>query len=401
MITSKKKLLICISDYPFPARKNGISIRYYPIIEHVSTIFDIHLMAITDGRVSEDQLQDAYKFCSKVSVYTKRSHPTSTIKKILLRAGSLIPGRLPFKYVRYDQKHLEEFIKTETQGVIYDVALCVLLDNLHLVKKNISAKRYSLDLIDSPYSTFIRTMGKSPLKKIDAYILRCWERRALKKVDYACYISPLDRLLGSGSDNESIGVIPNGLFLSDHTQERKHFGGKCLGYLGHMGYPPNITAANRLYRIYDKIYKEVSDLKLIIIGRDPSDEIKELHIRNNNVLVTGSVDNIWPYINSIDIFVFPMEIGSGQQNKLLEAMAAGIPVISSKLGNSGIGAAHNHQIVIADSDEEFITAIKHLLANEQTRKEIGKEGKKFVDSNYYWPSIFDKIEATLLRSDNL
>lgn len=364
-------------------------------------MFDVHLLAITDATVSDDQLQYAQQLCGKISIYAKQKKPTSLIKKFLLRIGSLIPGRLPFKYVRYDRIEIENFIKTETKGVTYDVALCVLLDHLHLIKKLVSERRYTLDLIDSPYSTFIRSMEKTLVNNIDAYILRYWERKSLKLVDYACYISPLDRLIGSGTNSENIGLVPNGLFLQDHIEEKLYFGGKCLGYLGHMGYPPNITAALRLYRIYEKIIKTIPDLKLIIIGRNPSHEIIQLAESNNNVYVTGSVDNIWPYINGIDLFVFPMEIGSGQQNKLLEAMAAGRPVVSTSLGNSGIGAKHNEQIFIADTDEAIENSIIQLLSNDKKRDELAQQGQLFVHNNYYWPSIFRKVDASLLHTDSI
>lgn len=399
---SKKKLLICMTDYPFPARKNGISIRYYPIIEHAAKTFDIHLIAFTEGAVSDEQLMLAQPFCERISIYARKRESVSLFSKIKARLWSLLPGNLPYKFVRYDKKNIVDFLKKETGSFTYEVALCVLIDHLHLIKENVQAKRYTLDVIDSPYSTFLRSMKRSITNLIDAHVLERWERDALDSVDFACYISPLDRQIGAGKsqDDDKVGIIPNGLFMQDYSSERNPDFGKSIGYLGHMGYSPNIKAALRLFDIFRNNQANLSDAKLIIIGRDPAPEIMEL-ANNPRVIVTGTVENIWPYINSINVFVFPMEIGSGQQNKLLEAMAAGIPVISTGLGNSGIGAIHNQQIIIANTDEDIANAIGSIINDENRQSEIGQAGKRFVQERYSWPSILTRIDETLLNIKNI
>jgi polysaccharide biosynthesis protein PslH len=161
-----------------------------------------------------------------------------------------------------------------------------------------------------------------------------------------------------------------------------------------MGYPPNIRAAKRLFKILKLAQKSIPELMLVIVGRDPSAEILELE-NDSSVLVTGSVDNIWPYVKAIDLMVFPMETGSGQQNKLLESMAVGKPVISSALGNSGVGATHGKNIIIADSDEEFAQAICTLTQNPEQKEDLGAQAEQFVHSKYSWPSIFKQLEKSI------
>lgn len=396
---NKKSLFVCMSDLPFPARKNGISIRYYPILEHAAQKFDIHLLVIANESIDKEDLAEAKKFCKKISVYVRKPQPVKLGTKLVKRMASLFPFTTPFEKIYYDEKEIAHYIAKETNNIIYDTALCVLITHLHLVQQLVKAKCYSLDVIDSPYSTSIRNCGNSPLKVYDAVLMKQWERRAIKSVDYACYISPLDRKLGAGENinNDKVGVIPNGIFLDDFSQEKLNFNGKTIGYLGHMGYPPNIKAALRLYKIFVSISKEIPDIKLVIIGRTPAPEIVAL-AKNKNVLVTGTVDNIWQYIHGIDIFVFPMEIGSGQQNKLLEVMQAGKAVISTSLGNSGIGAHHTTEILIANSDEEIAASIIELAEDEKKCCALGENGHTFIKNKYSWPSIFKTIDNTLLAN---
>lgn len=398
-MTDKKNLLVCMPDFPFPARKNGISIRYYPILEHAAEKFNIHLLIIAEGNVGEDGVQQAKVFCDRVSIYVRKPHRVSKFRKFLTRLKAFIPYTLPFDMIRYDEQLIANFIECETQGTTYDNALCVLLPYQHLVKKFVHAKRHSLDLIDSPYSTSLRTRGNSLVRAYDATMMKLWERKALHTVDYACYVSPLDRKLGAGvsADDSKIGVIPNGLFLQDFRDEKVDYGCKTIGYLGHMGYPPNIRAALRLYTIFKAHHDELANTKLVIIGRDPAPEILAL-AKDPNVVITGTVENIWPYINGVDVFAFPMEIGSGQQNKLLEAMGAGKPVISSALGNSGIGATDRHEIIEVNSDQGIGDALVLLVNAPEQAEKIGAAAKAFIDRTYSWPSIFVKVDAQLLNT---
>lgn len=399
---TKKKLLLCMPDLPFPARKNGISIRYYPIIMRAREHFDIHLLVVANnGAASEtdiEGLNEAKSLCSEVSLYCRKPTKVSLGKKIFTRITSLIPTRTPFPEVRYDEEEIASFIARSTKAKTYDVALCVLIPYQPLIKEIVSAKFYSLDVIDSPYSTSVRKTEYSLIKKYDSWLVKIWERRIIRSVDRASYISPLDRTLGAGlpADSQKVIVIPNGIFLQDYTEEKVDFGCNTIGYLGHMGYPPNIKAALRLHRIFQSRKHEMPNTKLVIIGRDPAQEIRALG-QEKDVIVTGTVDNIWPYINGVDIFSFPMEIGSGQQNKLLEAMGAGKLVISSSLGNSGIGAKHQHEIIVANTDKEVGDALVSYLQRRVSIQDIGNKAQHFIYQHYSWDAIFNKIDHHLLN----
>lgn len=398
MEAAKKKLLVCMPDFPFPARKNGISIRYFPILEHAAKSFDIHLLTVVEGNVSDEFITEAKKLCSQVSIYVRKPKKVSLLTKLVSRLRALIPGNTPFSYFQYDKPEIAHFIAEQTHNNHYDVALSVLVNYQGLIKSLVKASRYTMDVIDSPYSTRLRTQGTSLLSRYDGWMIKQWERRALASVDYACYISPLDRAIGAGThvNEKHIGIIPNGLFINDHSDEKINFNCNTIGYLGHMGYPPNICAALRLYKIFSTNKHQLHNTKLVIIGRDPAEEIKQLK-SDPDVIVTGTVDNIWPYINGVDTFVFPMEIGSGQQNKLLEAMGAGRPVISSTLGNSGIGARHNEEIIEANNDSDIANAIITLSSDKDLAQRISLSAKQFINTRYSWPAIYKQLDSTLLK----
>jgi glycosyltransferase involved in cell wall biosynthesis len=395
-MTSKPSLLVFIGDLPFPARKNGISIRYFPILEKASKEYDIDLICVCDYPIEEIDIVEAKKYCKRVAIFTRKHKKASFIKKITSRAKSLLPLALPYNLLHHDERDIELFLIDQVKDRVFDNALCVLLKFHHLFNKHVKATKKSLDLIDSPYATDSRkNSGGNLLNNIDLFQLKQWEKRQIKKSHVSSYISPLDRdICWKNTPTSFISIIPNGLYLSDRTDEKISKTRFTIGYLGHMGYPPNIKAALRLKDIFLTYKDKFPDSQLMIIGRDPAPEI--LAIQSDDVVVTGTVDNIWPYINSTDVFCFPMEIGSGQQNKLLEAMAAGVPVVSSPLGNSGVGAVDNESIILGDTDQQLAEAISILYQSDTHSKFIGDNGKLFVSKQYDWDNIYMSFKTWML-----
>lgn len=398
-MANKPTLLACLPDFPFPARKNGVSIRYAPILTYLSRFYDIDLICITDGKPSEAERQLAQNLFNTINIYV-RKRPTVPLTTKLLRWAStlnFLTAKTPFSYLCYDDTNIESFIHQKTDGKIYDSALCVLANYAAIVKKVVHAKKYALDFIDSPFATAKRVTKRNPLALWDLNNIKKWEQQLIQQYDSVAYISPLDKKIGAGNiaGLSKIFLIPNGLYLEDLTTEKITFPGKTIGYLGNMSYLPNIKAAQRLYKVFKEHSEKFPNAKLVIIGRDPSPEIRNME-KDKSVIVTGNVENIWPHINGIDIFVFPMEIGSGQQNKILETMGVGKIVITTELGNSGIGAKHEKEIIIANHDSEIADIISKIIATPEKYTNIGFCAKKFIDSQYNWPEIIVRFKSAMI-----
>lgn len=400
-MVNKPSLLACLPDFPFPARKNGVAIRYAPILTYLSRFYDIHLICITGGVPAEAERQQAEGIFNTIDIYTRKKSIIQLSTKLVRWASTFnfTSTKTPFSYLCYDDADIELFIHQKTHGKVYDVALCVLADYASIIKKIVHAKKYALDFIDSPFATAKRTTKKNPLALWDLNNIRMWEHRLIQQYDSVAYISPLDKKIGAGklAGLSKISLIPNGLYLEDVTSEKITFTNKTIGYLGNMSYLPNIKAAKRLHKIFFEHLEKFSNAKLVIIGRDPSPEIQSL-AQDELVIVTGNVDNIWPYINGVDIFVFPMEIGSGQQNKILETMGAGKIVITTELGNSGIGATHRRNAFIENTDSGIASTIQEVLTKPEQFLQIKENAKSFVSEKYCWENIFTNYHEEFLTT---
>ena len=161
-----------------------------------------------------------------------------------------------------------------------------------------------------------------------------------------------------------------------------------------MGYAPNIRAAQRLHsQVYLPLRDEFPSLRLKIIGRAPSPEIRALV--GPGVEVTGEVESIWPHLAEVDVMVFPMDMGGGMQNKILESVAGGCPVVTTSICSSGYGVEGAHALWVAESDGEIREVTASLLRDGSLREETRSKGKGLVAA-LSWETILPRYESVLL-----
>jgi glycosyltransferase involved in cell wall biosynthesis len=191
-------------------------------------------------------------------------------------------------------------------------------------------------------------------------------------------------------------VIPNGIFGQNSTGSADTgIPSPNIGFLGNMSYPPNIEAVHWLYeKVFIPLRGKRTNLSLIIIGRNPVDSIRDLG-RQPGVFVTGTVEDIWPYVNSIDLFAFPLRVGAGMKNKILEVMYARKPVLTTKIGNEGINAVPGRDLLICRTREEFQKEATRLLEQTRERIRIGNSAHEFVAGNYSWDRILKNYEELI------
>ena len=162
-------------------------------------------------------------------------------------------------------------------------------------------------------------------------------------------------------------------------------------FVGNMNYPPNIEAARYICEeIVPIIKRKYKKCKVLIGGTNPNKKIKKMS--NKDVKISGWVEDIRTIYASGKIFVAPMFIGTGLQNKLLEAMAMGIPCITTELANNAL-RANSSQIIIANNNTEFANACIDILKNNEKANSLRENGLKFIKENYDWNLINHKLTS--------
>lgn len=135
--------------------------------------------------------------------------------------------------------------------------------------------------------------------------------------------------------------------------------------------------------------KEIPTIQCLISGANPTNQLKKCDAPNFNV--SGWVEDIRDSYASARIFIAPMMLGTGLQNKLLEAMAMGLPCITTTLANNALKAIPNKQILIADQEIDFVIQIQRLINDSVYYQQIAVAGKAFVKENYQWSAINERL----------
>jgi glycosyltransferase involved in cell wall biosynthesis len=207
----------------------------------------------------------------------------------------------------------------------------------------------------------------------------------------------------------NIHVVPNGVdtcfYTVDKVAEAFRGGGQCnskqtILFVGSMDYHANIDAAAWFSRTaWPEIARKYPHLDFTIVGRDPAPEVRAL--ASDRIHVTGTVDDARPFYASAVAVVVPLRSGSGTRLKILEAMAAGVPVISTRLGAEGIEAEDGVHLLLAESGAEIAAAVCRVTSSVETRARLSQAARALVCRVYEWSVIgmqLHRIHADLLES---
>lgn len=403
---NKKSILMVFAVAPWPARAHGISIRYYPVLEAISPRHDIDIFIHGEYRdpVPDDPLVSSFR---RVMVEGDNLQPPGLGDRFATLSEALSPFGRPYLLARYHSGYVLRRLRDFVAGRRYDCVLWVgprRRELLHRLAAQLRGARLVYDSIDSPYLYYSREPRPAGVRRLwrsfDLWKTRRWENSLLKGLDSAAYISVPDATAACDGIEVSAQVIPNGIYLAgEEAVERATASGMTIGFLGAMDYLQNIRASLHLYeKIFMPLKKELADLKLAIIGRSPSAEVSAL--AGPDVEVTGTVESIWPHVAGVSVFVYPMLSGAGLQNKILEAMHAGKPVVTTENCLKSIGAREGSEILIGRSDEELREHTRMLVTHPEYARDVGSRGKAYVDRTFDVSEVVKRFQRFLIPGDD-
>jgi glycosyltransferase involved in cell wall biosynthesis len=189
-----------------------------------------------------------------------------------------------------------------------------------------------------------------------------------------------------------IHVIPNGVDVQYFAAQEMQPGAPRTGlvFSGSMDYSANIDAVVWFVnQIWPELHRQNPALAFSIVGRDPTAEVRAL--AGAGISVTGTVPDVRPYYSGALAAIVPLRFGSGTRLKILEAMAAGIPVISTKLGAEGLDLEDGTHLLLADSPDEMIAAAGRLAATPELWQRLSRSGREVVSRLYDWRALSEEL----------
>lgn len=373
------KLLVVLSRFPYPLEK-GDKLRAYHQIRCLSEHHDIFLAAMHDKPVSSDDLQQLKPFCKEIFLlennYLKRcwNMGRAFFKGLPIQCGLF--------YNKKNAQKLDEIIQRVHPDHIY----CQLFRMAEYVKDYAMPK--TLDYQDVFSKGMARRAEKS--KGLVKWFFNMEHRRVARyeteifdRFDHKTIITAVDRDLIPHPRREEIVVVPNGVEFDKfaYQGEKKEYD---LIFSGNMGYAPNVDAAEYLVReILPPLRMKFPNLRVVLCGATPAPRVQALS--SDHVIVTGWVDSMTEWYAKSRIFIAPMRMGTGLQNKLLEAMSMHLPCITSPLAAHPLVEAEQHQSVISCSEtKDYVVAVTQLLTEENAYNQLADSGYNYVRQFYDW-----------------
>ncbi len=388
------KLFVLLSRFPYPLEK-GDKLRAFHQIKELSKHHEITLCALSDQKVEQASIDKLQEYCKSIHVIRlpKWKIYWNLFWQLLFTDKSL---QVVYFYNKSTQKKITKLIQEHQPDHIYGqlIRVAEYIKNIPVPK--------TLDYMDALARGMERRIALSPFYikwflTTETTRLKRYEHQIFDAFDNLTIISEQDKNLIVHIKNDAIQIIPNGvdyeMFKFQENAEKKY----DLIFTGNMAYPPNIDSVIYLVNeVMPLVWKKYPDIKLVIAGAEPDKKV--LQLASKNVEVTGWVKDITSYYAAAKIFIAPMQIGTGLQNKLLEAMAMKLPCVTSQLANNALGAEHQNSILIGNEPEEYYEHIISLLENKNLYYNIATSGYDFVKKNYTWEGTTQKLNELIINT---
>ncbi|MFT6844716.1 MAG: glycosyltransferase involved in cell wall biosynthesis [Flavobacteriales bacterium] len=374
------KLLVILSRIPYPLEK-GDKLRAYEQLKILNQEFDIHLCCLHHDNKIDSKITEQLNLISN-------SHTIIQLRW-LARLWSLLVGFLkgkPIQVSYFHQKKSQYKINRIIEKWNPDHIYCQLIRTSEYVKHCNIPK--TLDYMDALSKGMDRRSEKASFfsKIIFNYEylrLKKYETDIFDSFNFCSIISQPDQKWINHPKNEKILIVPNGVEkdnFTSYTEVKKDYE---VVFTGNMQYAPNVDAAVYLVEeIMPLVWKHNSHIRLLISGATPTNKV--LSLASEQVTVTGWVKDMLDSYARSSIFIAPMRLGSGLQNKLLEAMSMKLPCITTSVANVSLLANPNENILVADTPDQLAKHIITLLNDRVLASSIAEKGHQFIAKHYNW-----------------
>lgn len=376
------RLFVLLSRFPYPLEK-GDKLRAFHQLRILSKHHQVFLCALHEKDLEADWITEVKKHCSELK--TIRISRLNQFINLGLSFFSKAPFQVGYFYQRKAQKEINASINYWNPDVIY----CQLLRTAKYVQsenripkiidfQDAFSKGIERRLETDPW--YLKPVLQSELRRLNRY-----EQKVFDTFNHCTIISEQDRDQLPVSQKNEVSIVRNGVNLEDFVPSTEEKTVHVL-FAGNMGYPPNVEGAVFLAKeVMPLVRKAIPEAKLMLAGARPDHKVKEL--ASKNTIVTGWVDDIRDCYATAQVFVAPMMIGTGLQNKLLEAMAMRIPCVTSTLANNALQAKPELEILIAKSPDEYAKHILDLLENQTQANTLAEAGHKLVTNHFGWDGM--------------
>jgi len=396
------KILYIIPAFQHPKVRG--SARHYHFIRELAQRHQITLLTLERSPIAAEAMAEMATYTERIVTFKVKAPAQSALGKIVKRfplVGNQAAQQLA---LRESVGRMKETFHQLLRDESFDLVLFHGKDCFPVI-----AQWQELPLvIDFCDATSFRVRSK--MRHVNSLMaaflglrylqVRQVERKMVQGTSHIAFISQRDRAAILGPTSQAT-VIPNGIEL-DYWTRRSHTPEEnCLIFTGVMDYAPNDDAALHLIDdILPHIRAHVPNLKVIIAGRNPTTALRERAQRYTDVVVTGFVEDMRDHLEKAAIFVAPLRFGAGMQNKLQEALAMEVPIVTTSIAAQGlqVEAGEEAPLYVADADEAFAKQVVQLLNQPAEQARLAKAGRQFAQKHFEWTRSARQLEQMCVEA---
>lgn len=388
------KILFVCHRFPYPPKRGG-KIRPFNIISHLTnTGHRVTVGSLVRSEDEEREGQGLRDHCEKI--IAGKIGQTSAITHMLARLPTTIPSSMGYFYSRSLHRAIEEELSRSRYDLFF-----VHCSSAAQYARYASGITSILDFGDmdsqkwfdySSYRNFPLSIGYW----LEAFKLEREEKRLAKRFDVStCTTQSELRTLQRFGTAKSTDWFPNGVDAEYFSPADEPYDPDLLVFVGRMDYFPNQQAM--LYfcdEVLPRLRARRPGTRLKIVGAEPSKEILRLRERPG-IEVTGTVPDVRNHVRSAAVSVAPLQIARGTQNKILESMAMGIPVVCSKEAAGGVDVECGTHLEAVSSTDVYVETILRLLENPASRNRLARDGRERILLRHNWKSSMRKLDGII------
>lgn len=400
-------VLLLAHRVPYPPNK-GEKIRTFHQLSHL--LNKGHNVVVAAPLENKPERQFALQLQNKLDVRVVHA----LLPKRWLRFASGLIKNKPISVTYFYSKKLQQQVNELIETGNHDTLLCTssaladyILNKTTLQKIQQKKIRLVMDFMDLDCLKWQQYSEKSPwllsaIYKREAKLLSRTEQQILATFDASIFVSEDEKsLLTTDSKlRDKIHVVTNGVDTSvyhpgQNTAERPSTTSPTFLFTGVMNYLPNENAVIWFAKtVWPLAVEKYPQAQFIIAGMQPSKSVTKLG-QQKGIVVTGFVEDILPYYQESDLMVAPFKVARGIQNKVIQALASGLPVITSTEGAAGISCTVGKHLLVANSAAEIVQAIETLLNDKEQYRNLQQAGLALIEEKYSWAVENDKLESIL------
>ena len=387
------RILVLGPRFPYPLDK-GDRLTVFNLVRHFGRRHEVALVTFLEpGQDPDDRrhLEDATERIEMVPLRARRSYFRAVAG--LLQGKPLQVGYYTDPVMR---RKVAEVIEDLRPDLVYAHTIRMAEYLVDVPQPKILAMQISMRLNYGRLAKHHRSLLRRLVYRVEAWRAARYEPRIARRFDRCLLISEHDVAALGTPRPDNIVVNPHGVDFRTFTSAgREAAEDGVLVFTGNMAYPPNADAVEWFAaEILPLVRRQVPGARLRVVGADPLPSVTAL-AEDPAVEVTGRVPDLRPYLDGAMVAIDPLRVGAGLQNKVLEGLSMGVPMVVTTVANEGIGAEPGRHLLVGDTPEDFAAAVVALLKDEALRETMSAEARRFIVEQWSWEKHFDDLEREM------